>query len=185
MTVDVKPLSESRAATSRARRNQSGNPLPWDRRAAETAKAYAAFRTYCEMGACRSVREALRQTGGKTAVSGRLRTWEGWSSKNAWVSRALSRDEWIARTSDEQIITNILACKLALVTRAHDFLMSTDSEVFLRGARAFTLQHPPVQQVEDVTLIEDLPDMSDADLDRMRDIRDESRERNTAARLPN
>ena len=64
MTVDVKPLSESRAATSRARRNQSGNPLPWDRRAAETAKAYAAFRTYCEMGACRSVREALRQNSG-------------------------------------------------------------------------------------------------------------------------
>ena len=27
------------------------------------------------------------------------------------------------------------ACDLALVTRAHDFLTSTDSEVFLRGAR--------------------------------------------------
>ena len=35
----------------------------------------------------------------------------------------------------------------------HDFLTSTDSAVFLRGARAFTLQHPPVQQVEDVTRI--------------------------------
>ena len=91
----------------------------------------------------------------------------------------------MARTSDKRIIGNILACKLALVTRAHDFLTSDDSEVFLRGARAFTLQYPPVQQVEDVTLIEDLPDLSDADLDRMRDIRDESRERNTAARLPN
>ena len=55
------------------------------------------------------------------------------------------------RVSDEQAIVNILACKLALVTRAYDFLTSTDSEVFLRGARAFTLQHPPVQQVEDVT----------------------------------
>ena len=75
-----------------------------------------------------------------------------------------ARDEWIARTSDDQIITNILACKLALVTRAHDFLTTTDSAVFLRGARAFTLQHPPVQQVEDVTRIEDLSDLSDADL---------------------
>ena len=37
--------------------------------------------------------------GGETAVSGKLRTWEGWSSKNAWVSRANARDEWIARTS--------------------------------------------------------------------------------------
>ena len=69
-------------------------------------------------------------------------------------------------------------CDLALVTRAHDFLTSTDSAVFLRGARAFTLQHPPVQQVEDVTRIEDLPDLSDADLGRMRAIRDEARQKN-------
>ena len=75
-----------------------------------------------------------------------------------------------------RFIVNILACKLALVTRAHDFLRSFDSEVFLRGARAFTLQHPPVQQVEDVTRIEDLPDLSDADLDRMREIRDAARQ---------
>ena len=57
-----------------------------------------------------------------TEEKGKLRTWEGWSSKNAWVSRANARDEWIARTSDDQIIINILACKRALVTRAHDFL---------------------------------------------------------------
>ena len=103
-----------------------------------------------------------------------MRTWLGWSSKYKWVSRSLARDEWIASTSDEQIIINKLACDLALVTRAHDFLTSTDSAVFLRGARAFTLQHPPVQQVEDVTRIEDLPDLSDADLGRMRAIRDAS-----------
>ena len=120
-------------------------PRPWDRRSTETTKAYAAFLAYIALGARRSVREALRQNSGETAVSGKLRTWEGWSSKNAWVSRANARDEWIARTSDDQIIINILACKLALVTRAHDFLTSTDSAVFLRGARAFTLQHPPVQ----------------------------------------
>ena len=153
-------------------------PRPWDRRSTETTKAYAAFLAYIALGARRSVREALRQNSGETAVSGKLRTWEGWSSKNAWVSRANARDEWIARTSDDQIIINILACKLALVTRAHDFLTSTDSAVFLRGARAFTLQHPPVQQVEDVTRIEDLPDLSDADLGRMRAIRDEARQKN-------
>ena len=39
-------------------------------------------------------------------------------------------------------------------------------------------QHPPAQQVEDVTRIEDLPDLSDADLDRMRAIRDEARQKN-------
>ena len=73
----------------------------------------------------------------------------GWSAQHKWVSRSLARDEWIARTSDEQIVSNVTACKLALVTRAHDFLTSTDSAVFLRGARAFTLQYPPIQRVED------------------------------------
>ena len=47
---------------------------------------------------------------------------------------------------------------------------------------AFTLQHPPVQQVEDVTRIEDLPDLSDADLGRMRAIRDEARQKDGVGR---
>ena len=157
----------------------TATPRPWDRRSTETTKAYAAFLAYIALGARRSVREALRQNSGETAVSGKLRTWEAWSSKNAWVSRANARDEWIARTSDDQIIINILACKLALVTRAHDFLTSTDSAVFLRGARAFTLQHPPVQRLEDVSeRVEDLSDLSDEDLDRMREIRDAARQKN-------
>ena len=93
-----------------------------------------------------------------------IHTWLGWSAKYKWVSRSLAREEWIASTSDEQIIINKLACDLALVTRGHDFLTSTDSETFLRGARAFTLQHPPIQRVEDVSeRIEDLSDIPDAE----------------------
>ena len=162
---------------------------PWDRRSTETTKAFAAFRAYIALGARRSVREAARQSHQnhiKTTSTGEIssventtvRKWLGWSAKHKWVSRSLARDEWVASTSDDQIIINILACKLALVTRAHDFLTSTDSAVFLRGARAFTLQHPPVQQGEDVTPIEDLSDLSDADLGRMRAIRDEARQKN-------
>ena len=42
------------------------------------------------------------------------------------------------------------------------------------------LHFPPVQRVEDVSeRIEDLPDLSDDQLDRMRDIRDEARAENT------
>ena len=77
-------------------------------------------------------------------------------------------------------MSNVTACKLALTTRALDFLTSTDSAVFLRGARAFTLQHPPVQQVEDVTPIEDLSDIPDADIERMKEIRDAARQKNLA-----
>ena len=112
-------------------------------------------------GRCR-VREAARQAHQKsiktasfsdkpTRSSTTIRRWLGWSARHHWVSRANAREEWIARTSDEQNLANVTACKLALTTRCHDFLTSTDSEIFLRGARAFTLQHPPVQQVEDVT----------------------------------
>ena len=36
---------------------------PWDRRADETPKSYAAFRAYVALGARRSVREAARQRG--------------------------------------------------------------------------------------------------------------------------
>ena len=151
-------------------------PHPWDRLPNETTKAYAAFLAYINLGARRSIREALRQTHGEEAVFRNLRTWEGWSSRHAWVGRSTARDTWIESASNEQLVINILACKLALVTRAHDFLTSADSEVFLRGARAFTLQHPPIQQVEDVTHIEDLSDLSDDQLERMKKIRDEGRE---------
>ena len=137
-------------------------PHPWDRRAAETAKAFAAFRVYCELGAHRSVREALRQNSGKTAVSGKLRTWEGWCSKYAWVSRANARDEWIARTSDDQIVVNLRSCMLALSMKAHSFLLSDDSADFLRAAQALSLHFPPIQRVADVSeRIEDLGDLSD------------------------
>ena len=83
-----------------------------------------------------------------------------------------------------EIAQNIKACELALVTRAHDFLTSTDSEVFLRGARAFTLQHPPVQRTEDVSEpIEDLSDLTDEQLDRMRAVRDAARSENEQGQI--
>ena len=100
----------------------------------------------------------------------------GWSAKHDWVSRAIAREEWILSTSDEQIVVNKLACDLAIVTRAHDFLTSGDSEVWLRGVRGYTLQHPPVQRMADVSeRIEDLSDISDADIERMKEIRDTAR----------
>ena len=162
-------------------------PRLWARRADETPKSYAAFRAYVALGGRRSVREASRQYHINTTSTGEIssvedttvRTWLGWSARHKWVSRSLARDEWIARTSDEQIIINKLACDLALVTRAHDFLTSTDSEVFLRGARAFTLQHPPIQRMADVSeRIEDLSDVPDATLEEMRAIRDAARQKN-------
>ena len=105
-----------------------------------------------------------------------VHTWLGWSSKHKWVSRANARDTWLARVTDEQILANVKACQLAITTRVHDFLTSTDSAVFLRGARAFSLQYPPVPRVADVSeRIEDLSDIPDADIERMREICDAAR----------
>ena len=161
--------------------------IDWDRLPTETPKSYAAFLAYVALGARRSVREAARQHHVKALSAGEIisqenttvSTWLAWSSKHKWVSRANARDDWIARASDEQIIINKLAGDLALVTRAHDFLTSTDSEVFLRGARAFTLQHPPMQRVADVSeRIEDLSDVPDAPREERRAIRDAALQKN-------
>ena len=99
-------------------------PRPWDRRSTETTKAYAAFLAYIALGARRSVREAAHQNYIKTTSPGGIssaegstvRKWLGWSAKYKWVSLSLAREEWIASTSDEQIIINKLACELALCT---------------------------------------------------------------------
>ena len=100
-------------------------PRPWNRRSTETTKAYAAFLAYIALGARRSVREVARQHCVKTASSGPKNTtvkhWLRWSARHKWASRSLARDEWIARTSDDQIVSNVTACKLALTTRALDY----------------------------------------------------------------
>ena len=78
-----------------------------------------------------------------------MRTWLGWSARHKWVSRSLARDEWIARTSDDQIVSNVTACKLALTTPALDYLTANDGADFLRAARALSLHFPPIQRVAD------------------------------------
>ena len=159
-------------------------PRLWDRRADETPKSYAAFLAYVALGASRSVREAARQYHINTTATGEIssvedttvRTWLGWSARHKWVSRSLARDEWIARTSDDQIVSNVTACKLALTERAHDFLTANDAADFLRASRALALHFPPIQRMADVSeRIEDLSDIPDADIERMKAIRDAAR----------
>ena len=162
-------------------------PRLWDRRADETPKSYAAFLAYVALGARRSVREAARQYCVKTASSGPKNTtvkhWLRWSARHKWVSRSLARDEWIARTSDEQIAANLKACLLAMTTRAHDFLTANDAADFLRASRALAQHFPPIQRVADVSeRIEDLSDIPDADLERMKEIRDAARAKNVDTR---
>ena len=113
-----------------------------------------------------------------------MKHWLRWSARHKWVSRSLARDEWIARTSDDQIVSNVTACKLALTTRAHDFLTANDGADFLRAARALSVHFPPMQRVADVSeRIEDLSDIPDADIARMKAIRDAARAKNEQTNL--
>ena len=172
-------------------------PHPWDRRPTETLTAHTAFLAYIALGARRSVREAARQAHQdsiKTASSSEkvtrpsttIRKWLGWSSKHKWVSRANSRDAWLARTADELTAANLRECLLALTETALKLLESGDSSDVLRASRALALHFPPVQRVADVSEgIEDLSDLSDEQLDRMKVIRDAARSENTPPRLPN
>ena len=158
-------------------------PHPWDCLPTETPKAYAAFLAYCALGSRRSVREAARRYHAeatskkeiRSVEATTVRTWIGWSSRHEWVSRGLAKDEWLASTSDEQIIKNLAAAKLTLTKRARKFLKSEDGADFLRGARALALHFPPIQRVEDITQIEDLSHLSDEQLQEMREIRDDGR----------
>ena len=77
-------------------------------------------------------------------------------------------------------MSNVTACKLALTTRAHDFLTSNRQRgYFCVAARALSLHFPPIQRVADVSeRIEDLSDIPDADIERMKEIRDAARAKN-------
>ena len=160
----------------------------WDRLPTETSKSYAAFLAYVALGARRSVSEAARKHHGQATEAGEIhglekttqRTWEGWSSRHNWVSRANARDVWLANVSDEQIMANLKACMLAMTTRAHDFLKAKDAADFLRAARALALHFPPVQRMADVSepTIASLSDLTDEQLARMEAVRDEARAEN-------
>ena len=97
----------------------------------------------------------------------------------AWIEHTTRTCLEATQAEQMQISQNLTACRLALTETALTLLKTGDSKDFLRAARAFTLQHPPVQRVEDVSEpIEDLSYLSDEDLDRMRAIRDEARRKN-------
>lgn len=70
----------------------------WDRPApGETAKAFAAFAIYRDLGPDRSIRRAKETAGGSSANH---RYWETWSSANRWPARAAAYDAWL----DEHLV---------------------------------------------------------------------------------
>ena len=71
---------------------------PWERRTGESAKAYAAFWTYCQLPAAeRSIDAAWRRAKGRAEGGSRADgQWRAWAAAQDWVSRAAASDEHLA-----------------------------------------------------------------------------------------
>ena len=88
---------------------------------------------------------------------------------------------WLTRPTYRQP-RNVRKCLLALTSKALQILEEGDSHDVLRVARALALHFPPVQRSEDVTeRFEDLSDLPDEAVERMREIRDAARRENAIA----
>ena len=154
-------------------------PHPWDRLPDEGAKAYDAFRTYGALGARRSIVAAIQESTQGVPSSTQISRWKRWSAKHHWVSRTLARDEWLARTADEQVQANLHQCYLAITTVAHEFILSKNPEKVRIGSAMLKDHYPPVSRIADVSeRFEDLSDVPTESLERMRAIRDAAREAN-------
>ncbi len=70
----------------------------WDRRAAESAKAFEAFAVYREQGAGRSLVRVSQEHGKSIA------TVTAWSGRHEWVSRAAAYDTEVARRASARTI---------------------------------------------------------------------------------
>ena len=144
----------------------------WDRLPTETPKSYAAFRVYCDLGARRSIGDAIQKTLKTLPSESQLVQWKRWSRKYHWVSRRLARAEWMARTADEDAKTYLHECYRALTTVAYKFITSEAPERVRIGSAIIKDHYPPVVRAADVSeRIEDLSDIPDADIERMKAIR--------------
>lgn len=73
---------------------------PWERQPKETARAYAAFKVYLDLGKDRSADRAWSKVTGRNG--GRSGHWGEWSVKWRWVERATAYDLHMARLEQEK-----------------------------------------------------------------------------------
>jgi hypothetical protein len=81
----------------------------------ESAKAFDAFCAYRDLGPARSIAAAVEESGGG---AGRMRTWEGWSSRYRWVERAAAYDSHIDQVRLTASADNVAMAALKHATAA-------------------------------------------------------------------
>ena len=149
------------------------SPHPWDRLSTETDLAFEAFSSYLETG---SMLASYRQSTGKKKAKFSPGTWTAWGSKHNWVRRRAAYVDATIRDCQDSLQEGLVRVRLKFVNEAEKLLDREDLAAKRLASDIIRAHFPPVQQVEDVSeQIEDLSDIPDADMDRMREIRDSAR----------
>ena len=147
----------------------------WDRLTAESDPAFEAFAAYLDAG---SLRDAYRQRSGNEKATSPPGAWTGWSTKYNWVSRRAAYVEFTVRECQDAIQIGLVQIRKRLIDAANELLDNGSVPAVRAASRVIVENFPPVARVADVSdgeQIEDLSDIPDADLERMKAIRDAAR----------
>ena len=158
-------------------------PRPWDRRTTESDPAYEAFAVYLEHG---SLRDAYRQRSGKAQATAAPGAWTGWSTKYNWVSRRAAFVEFTVRECQDATQVGLVQIRKRLIDAANTLLDDGGTTAVRAASRVIVENFPPVARVADVSdgeQIEDLCDIPDEALERMKEIRDAARAKNAQTNL--
>lgn len=134
---------------------------PWERQPKETDKAFAAFATYRDLGAERSVAK-LCETLGKKPIYRRV--CEGWSSKWGWRIRTAAWDAYCDRR-EREVVLEEAEKKAREKLSVADGMWKTAAKGLLMWSRY--LDH--VQQQQQATGSVSTPPISPADVHRLAD----------------
>ena len=157
-------------------------PRRWDRLTAESDPAFEAFAAYLETG---SLRDAYRQRSGKAQATAAPGAWTGWSTKYNWVSRRAAFVEFTVRECQDATQVGLVQIRKRLIDAANALLDDGGTTAVRAASRVIVENFPPVARVADVSdgpYIEDLCDIPDADIERMKEILDAARAKNADTR---
>jgi len=129
---------------------------PWEILPNETGEEYAAFITYRDLGARRTLRKAasvyyeVPEADVAEFHAGKIRTFERWSGRNSWVQRSEKYDLHVQTLNDAKTTEEILAMK----DRHAQIAMAAQSKMIaaLQGLDASKLNLLQMMQVYDIAV---------------------------------
>lgn len=147
---------------------RNSTPEPWERQNGETAKAYAAFCAYRDLGPDRSIRKAGEMLGKNQT------TLEQWSAKNSWGERAAKWDDEQDRIARQE--------QLAEIKRMRKRHADLATAMLVKAAKA--LQRLPEDEIGGGTISKMVETASKLERISRGDVGDVIEERDGGAAIP-